>query len=87
VINACGVNWIFVTPPGGKEQTVGSNFAFRTEQNAVTALDAWGTGCKLFRSRLDDHLQLHDAMTESRLVEIQPSLPAEGFEPHPLITN
>jgi hypothetical protein len=34
--------WIFVTPPGGKEQTVGSNFAFRTEQNAVTALDAWG---------------------------------------------
>jgi hypothetical protein len=33
---------IFVTPPGGTEQTVGSNFAFRTEQNAVTSLDSWG---------------------------------------------
>jgi hypothetical protein len=29
----------FVTAPGGSEQTVGSNFAFRTEQAGVTALD------------------------------------------------
>jgi len=33
---------IFVTPPGGNEQTVGSNYAFRTEQNTVTSLDSWG---------------------------------------------
>src|SRR5262245_5926220 len=33
---------IYVTPAGGTEQTVGTNFAFRTEQNAVTALDWWG---------------------------------------------
>lgn len=33
---------IFVTPPGGSEITVGSNFAFRTEQNTVTSLDHWG---------------------------------------------
>jgi len=33
---------IFVTAPGGIEQTVGSNFAFRTEQNTVTSLDHWG---------------------------------------------
>jgi len=33
---------IFVTPAGGTEQTVGSNFAFRTEQNTVTSLDHWG---------------------------------------------
>jgi hypothetical protein len=30
---------VFVTPPGGAELTVGSNFAFRTEQSAVTSLD------------------------------------------------
>jgi hypothetical protein len=33
---------IFVTPPGGSEQTIGSNFSFRTEQNTVTSLDNWG---------------------------------------------
>ena len=33
---------IFVTPAGGTEQTVGTNFAFRTEQNTVTSLDHWG---------------------------------------------
>jgi hypothetical protein len=33
---------IFVTPAGGSEQTVGMNFAFRTEQNTVTSLDHWG---------------------------------------------
>jgi hypothetical protein len=33
---------IFVTPPGGAELTVGANFAFRTEQKAVTSLDHWG---------------------------------------------
>jgi hypothetical protein len=31
-----------VTPAGGSEQTVGTNFAFRTEQNTVTSLDHWG---------------------------------------------
>ncbi|PYX88879.1 MAG: hypothetical protein DMG67_16315 [Acidobacteria bacterium] len=30
---------IFVTPAGGSEITVGSNFAFRTEQNTVTSLE------------------------------------------------
>lgn|GEM_PF-1419425 len=34
---------IFVTPAGGTEQTLGSNFAFRTEQNTVSSLDNWGT--------------------------------------------
>ncbi len=34
---------IFVTPAGGSEITVGSNFAFRTEQNTVTSLDHWGS--------------------------------------------
>ena len=33
---------IFVKPAGGAEQTVGTNFAFRTEQNSVTGLDWWG---------------------------------------------
>ncbi len=33
---------IFVTPSGGTELTVGSNFAFRAEQNTVTSLDHWG---------------------------------------------
>jgi hypothetical protein len=33
---------IFVTPAGGSEVTVGSNYAFRTEQNTVTSLDHWG---------------------------------------------
>jgi hypothetical protein len=32
---------IFVTPAGGTEQAVGSNFAFRTEQASVTSLDSW----------------------------------------------
>ncbi len=30
---------IFVTPPGGTEQTIGSNYLFRTEQNTVTSLN------------------------------------------------
>jgi hypothetical protein len=30
---------IFVTAPGGSEQTVGTGFAFRTEQNTVTSLN------------------------------------------------
>jgi hypothetical protein len=34
---------IFVTPAGGSEITVGTNFAFRTEQNTVTSLDHWGS--------------------------------------------
>ena len=33
---------IFVTPPGGSELTIGSNFAFRTEQNTVTSLSNFG---------------------------------------------
>jgi hypothetical protein len=32
---------VFVTPAGGNEQTVGSNFAFRTEQGRVTSLNNW----------------------------------------------
>jgi len=33
---------IFVTPPGGSELTIGSNFHFRTEQNTVMSLDNLG---------------------------------------------
>jgi hypothetical protein len=33
---------IFVRPAGGPEMTVGTNFAFRTEQNTVTSLNSWG---------------------------------------------
>jgi Domain of unknown function (DUF4955)/Immunoglobulin domain/Pectate lyase superfamily protein len=33
----------FVRPAGGAEQLVGSNYAFRTEQNTVTSLDSWGS--------------------------------------------
>jgi hypothetical protein len=33
---------IFVTPPGGSEVTVGSNYAFRTEQNTVASLSSYG---------------------------------------------
>jgi parallel beta-helix repeat protein len=44
VVNAPAHNYsIFVRPAGGAEQTVGTNFAFRTEQNTVTGLDWWGT--------------------------------------------
>ena len=32
-----------MTPPGGTEQTVGLNYAFRTEQAGVTTLNSWGT--------------------------------------------
>ena len=31
----------FVTPSGGSEQTIGLNYAFRTEQNSVTSLNTW----------------------------------------------
>ena len=42
-INVTGHTYsIFVTPAGGSEITVGSNFAFRTEQNTVTQLNWWG---------------------------------------------
>jgi len=33
---------IFVRAPGAAERTVGSNFAFRTEQATVTSLNEWG---------------------------------------------
>jgi unsaturated rhamnogalacturonyl hydrolase len=32
---------LYVTPAGGTEITVGSNYAFRTEQAGVTSLDTW----------------------------------------------
>jgi hypothetical protein len=32
---------VFVTPPGGSELTVGSNFAFRSTANTMTSLDNW----------------------------------------------
>jgi hypothetical protein len=38
---------VFVTAPGGVEQTVASNFAFRTEQNSVGRLSNWGVYAKL----------------------------------------
>jgi poly(beta-D-mannuronate) lyase len=31
----------FVTAPGGSEQTIGSNFAFRTEQAGITSVNSW----------------------------------------------
>jgi chondroitinase B-like protein len=44
VVNVPAHNYsIFVTPAGGTERTVGTNFAFRTEQNTVPGLDWWGT--------------------------------------------
>jgi hypothetical protein len=44
VVNAPARNYsIFVRPAGGAERIVGTNFAFRTEQNTVTSLDWWGT--------------------------------------------
>jgi parallel beta-helix repeat protein len=44
VVNVPAHNYsIFVRAAGGAEQTVGTNFAFRTEQNTVTSLDWWGT--------------------------------------------
>jgi hypothetical protein len=33
---------VYVTPAGGTEQIVGTDFAFRTEQNTVTNLNNWG---------------------------------------------
>jgi hypothetical protein len=47
---------IFVTPPGGSEQTIGSNFAFRTEQNAVTSLDNWGIKVNVAGTTITDRV-------------------------------
>jgi hypothetical protein len=33
---------IFVTPQNGTEQTIGTNYAFRSEQSGVTSLNWWG---------------------------------------------
>jgi hypothetical protein len=33
---------VFVTPAGGAEQTVGTDFAFRTDQSTVANLNNWG---------------------------------------------
>jgi hypothetical protein len=32
---------VFVTPAGGSEQTVATNFSFRSEQSGVTSLNNW----------------------------------------------
>jgi hypothetical protein len=32
---------VFVTPPGGQEQTLAMGYAFRTQQNNVTSLNSW----------------------------------------------
>ena len=45
---------IFVTPPGGTEQTIGIDFGFRTEQNAVTSLDNWGVSVNRIGTTLTD---------------------------------
>jgi hypothetical protein len=43
VINVASHSYsIFVRAPGAAERTVGSNFAFRTEQATVTSLNEWG---------------------------------------------
>jgi hypothetical protein len=43
VVNTpAGAYSIFVRPAGGAELTVGTNFAFRTEQNTVASLNNWG---------------------------------------------
>jgi hypothetical protein len=42
VVNVAAKTYsIFVTPPGGSEQTVGSNYAFRTEQAGISSLNYW----------------------------------------------
>ncbi|MDP3544236.1 MAG: Ig-like domain-containing protein [Elusimicrobiota bacterium] len=45
---AARVYSVYVTPPGGPERTLASNYAFRSEQSAVSRLDGWalqsGTG-------------------------------------------
>src|SRR5206468_195573 len=33
---------IYVTAPGGSEQALGIDYAFRTEQNTVASLSNWG---------------------------------------------
>lgn len=33
---------VYVTPPGGSEQSLGVDYNFRTEQNSVTQLNNWG---------------------------------------------
>lgn len=43
VVNVPAHNYsIYVTPAGGSEQIIGTNFAFRTEQNTVPSLAWWG---------------------------------------------
>jgi hypothetical protein len=42
VINVAAKTYsIYVTPPGGSEQTVGSNYAFRSEQSSASSLNYW----------------------------------------------
>jgi hypothetical protein len=33
---------VFVTPAGGSETTVATNFSFRSEQASVSSLNSWG---------------------------------------------
>jgi hypothetical protein len=38
---------VFVTPPGGTQQTIASNYAFRTEQSTAASLNYWTTHLNL----------------------------------------
>jgi hypothetical protein len=47
---------IYVTPPGQAEQAVGLNYAFRTEQQSVTALNNWSVFADIGSMQASDFL-------------------------------
>jgi hypothetical protein len=47
---------IFVTPPGGPEQAIGNDFAFRSEQSTVPSLASWAVRVNNVGTTLTDRV-------------------------------
>lgn len=75
---------VFVTAPGGVEQLIGSDFAFRTEQGEVTSLDSWSgwldaafTGASITVSAFE----LTSDASSARLINLSTRAMVNGGEP------
>jgi len=68
---------LYVTPPGQSEQTVASNYAFRTEQQSVTSLNYWSVFADIGSMQVSNFLAA-SATATANSVWINSSFPAQS---------
>ena len=66
-----------MTPPGQSEQTVASNYAFRTEQQSVTSLNYWSVFADIGSMQVSNFLAA-SATATANSVWTNASFPAQS---------